>query len=443
MEAKNPTRKIIILQIRTDGVYYNPKSGISWERTNFPHKNDFVIHTRENIFWEVEMLNYDKATGILFVRVINFYPDDPGRIKQQKPKYAISRIHFSKIEWTELQAILSYYKAGSFSEIRKQDNPQNTPAKVAIEFTPPYLKPDKTGLLEELNHKKADEKKDIFSTDQEIAFAFSFPLIKSQFHNGCVRLKKRIVPIKEQIEIVIENEHIIPEFDYIKPFFAKALNTRRITVKGKVYISNRNIVKIRAYSPEIKTINADLIDSVRRLRFEDLLKKPAKIDIDKDLFTSEDFFDHYEPELGNTNRMTELEFLKEIMDRKNIRNRKQLEYLSGKLQHPNSSIKFTLNPNFGFLFHVAGNEMNHFIWELLDSHATYIWSFDKIQYSTDFSFRSVEAEINKIRDNGRMPYLISEKGRDYIFSKVNHEHANSTFKDPFPKWRMRLNEKLV
>ena len=105
-------------------------------------------------------------------------------------------------------------------------------------------------------------------------------------------------------------------------------------------------------------------------------------------------------------------------------------------------LRFTLSPKFGFLFYVEGKEMDHFIWELLNSHATYIWSIQKELTSLENKLKLIEREVNFIRGNGRRIYLNSEKTEDLIFNKINHENSETGVVDGFPKWKMRVNEKI-
>ncbi|MEM1216425.1 MAG: hypothetical protein AAGJ82_12110, partial [Bacteroidota bacterium] len=183
---------------------------------------------------------------------------------------------------------------------------------------------------------------------------------------------------------------------------------------------------------------------VKKLQLKQAIFKPKIQAIDKSLFTPEEYFDETtEEQLGNTFRKSDRDMLADILELKEIRNKKQLIYLSGKLQQKDRRLRFTLSPNFGFLFSVAGEEMDHFLWELLDSHATYIWSMAKHAMPLDEKFKLLEREVNFIRDHGRRAFLSSTTSSDFIFNKVNHESSNSSIIDGFPKWKARVNEKLV
>jgi len=166
-------------------------------------------------------------------------------------------------------------------------------------------------------------------------------------------------------------------------------------------------------------------------------------------FTSGDIFDEFAPDEkeGNIFNQSEEEILKFLLEKSNVRNRKQLEYLAGQKQVAHTKLKFTLHPFFGFLFTLEGERMNHFVWELLNSHATYIWSAGKGEDELALQYRRVEDAINQVRNSGReqykQAYRISPNDPDLIFNVIVHENVNSPFIDGFVMWRHRLNELIV
>ena len=121
-------------------------------------------------------------------------------------------------------------------------------------------------------------------------------------------------------------------------------------------------------------------------------------------------------------------------------------YLSGKKQSENYPIRYTLHPHFGFLFLVEGIENNHFIWELLNSNATYIWTFER-HSDIELQFKRIENIINVIRACGRekykSAYINGGQDNDLVFRVIKHEHIGSDIIDEFPKWKDRLNEQLT
>jgi len=102
---------------------------------------------------------------------------------------------------------------------------------------------------------------------------------------------------------------------------------------------------------------------------------------------------------------------------------RQLAYLAGTKQSQNHKLRYTLNPNFGFLFLIEGAKNKHFVWELLNSHATYIWSIDKSVKEIKLQFKRVESIINMIRTSGRGNYKRAfrnnHQDNDLVFRVIN------------------------
>ena len=89
-----------------------------------------------------------------------------------------------------------------------------------------------------------------------------------------------------------------------------------------------------------------------------------------------------------------------------------------------------------------GREANHFILELLDSHATYVWSIPKYWESMENQYRAVEKEIAAIGQIGRSQYRRTLHF-EHEFWYVVHEAAESGLVDGFPRWKNRVLEGIV
>ena len=416
--------KHIIVKLSKEGIYYNPNQYITWENTNFPAKKSFLIRARFDVYWKVKLLAFDSVDNVLELEVVDFDFGASKEFDNQKAKKPIRRFHFSPMNWQELQACFSYFESVEFEHLK---------AKTGTE--PVKNLKEKVKIISKKGLRR-------FSFDEEIIdINFKVPILKLSFKLGYVEFTKKISEINEPITFKISNQFLIPEFDLIKPYFSKVLGTRKIRVKGKIEKSE-NGININCHSSEIKSINEQLISTVQRLSIEKKIKKPLITAVDKSIFTADEYFDDYEISKGNKIRKSDQELLAEILDIKGVRNRKQLLYLSGKLQSKNTKLKFTLSPDFGFLFCVEGKEFKHFIWELLNTNATYIWSVAK-SIPLKQAFLMVETQINHIRDHGRMRYLQFERDDALLFSKIIHKNANSVLIDAFPLWRTRLNEKLI
>ncbi|WP_425421477.1 hypothetical protein [Phaeodactylibacter xiamenensis] len=417
--------KHIILRITNEGVFYNKDARIPWAHTNFPPKETFNFNERSEIFWKARLLSFDAGRSLLKVAIVDY--DTEGQraaFARQKAKFPFRNLVFSPLHWEALEPLMNIYNKQLFQ---------------------PILETSKTWRMT----RSSDEDWVDFSEPEEqktrIDLHFEYPLNKAVFKMGYVEVEHQVKELPEQtLTIPIENPNILPEFDHVKPFFAKALGKKMIEVRGYLEIDEADHIEIRCQSKEISQINDKFIATVRKLRLEDAIFKPKKITVDKSLFTPEEYFEGFdEAELGNTIRQSDKDLLTDLLESEKIRNRKQLLYLSGQLQSQRIGLRFTLSPKFGFLFHVEGETMDHFIWELLNSHATYIWSIDRPGTSLQHKFRLIEREINFIRENGRRVYLDHARNEDLLFSKVNHENSESGLVDGFPKWRVRVGEVLV
>jgi hypothetical protein len=417
--------KHIILRITNEGVFYNKDARIPWANTNFPPKETFNFNERSEIFWKAQLLSFDAGRSLLKVAIVDY--DTEGQraaFARQKAKFPFRNLLFSPLQWEALEPLMNIYNKQLFQLI---------------------LESPKTWRMT----RSSDEEWVDFSEPEEqktrIDLHFKYPLHKAVFKMGYVEVEHQVKELPEQtLTITIENPNILPEFDHVKPFFTKALGKKKIEVRGYLEMDEADHIEIRCQSKEISQINDKFIATVRKLRLEDAIFKPKKITVDKSLFTPEEYFEGFdEAELGNTIRQSDKDLLSDLLESEKIRNRKQLLYLSGQLQSQRAGLRFTLSPKFGFLFHVEGETMDHFIWELLNSHATYIWSLDRIGTSLSHKFRLIEREINFIRENGRRVYLDHARNEDLLFSKVNHENSESGLVDGFPKWRVRVGEVLV
>lgn len=125
---------------------------------------------------------------------------------------------------------------------------------------------------------------------------------------------------------------------------------------------------------------------------------------------------------------------------KNIR---QLEYLSKDKHTLNEKLRFTLKPHFGFLFKVETPTKQFFFWELLNSHATYVW--EKEINDSDF-YELVEQEISFIKTNGREEYRSYYKNlllKPFRFYIIEHEGADFTEEERFQTWKIKLEASML
>lgn len=426
--------KTVIVRLHQGNLWFNDSLYIPVEDTNLPA--GLIRFDRvKDVYWLVEQVSFDAAESTLHVSVADYFLRDPSGFSGQTPKTSVRAVHFDNLsDAGSLKTALRY----SMTEMGLLDK--------ALEDG--YF--ELVGLVEE-NPEIIEKKNPLFRSrpeEEKLELSFDVWFKDAEFKLGYIAFDKNIPKLRQMVRFRIDNDFLLPEFEFIKGYFIKALGARKFDVEATVFLEQGKVAGTRATSPVIARINENLLDSIKFARTFNLTKMPFRGGADKSLFTTDEVFSEMDdiPQ-GNVFSQTEQEILRQILEKYNVRNRKQLEYLSGVKQAPGARLKFTLHPYFGFLFTVEGERMMHFIWELLNSHATYVWSLDKGEGSPERQGRRVEDAINQVRAAGRELYKQSWRAshldQDLVFHIIHHEDANSPFIDGFVKWRHRLGEVLV
>lgn len=370
------------------------------------------------------MLAYNRDTARLRVQVIGFEAEKDGFSPERDMRSPVRMLEFMPLAEEPFKAQLSYYKAGALNGVLRQEggaiepalHPAAAPQIPKTEANPPPGRP----------------------------VGFTFPLLNLTFSNGGVKGKVDLPGINEPLSFKVINDHIVAEFDAIKPFFVKALKRQTIKVSTVLRFVNGEPKLDRATSPQIARINDDLLELLRARAVKSLLNFDPLKTVDKSLFTPEDVFASLDDdELGKATLPHDgHDLLAEILRHKKVRNARQLEFLAGTLHEAGTKLRYVLSPTFGFVFLAVGQDANHFILELLDSHATYVWSIPKDWKNLNAQFRSVEHEIMAIGTLGRGQYRRTLHF-EHEFWFVVHENAESGMVDGFPRWRNRLLEGII
>ena len=410
MASKNDRTRIII--ISATGLSLTPDCKLLWADTNLPWEY-FTIHPGMEYFWKIDLKSYDRSQQHLVVEVIDYFPSDSHLFNTQQLKQSVKSFEFAKLNW--------YYFAGFLSSYKK------------------------TALLPHI----VDHAEVYVAGQKEQSFKYelrtSFNDVK--FVLGGVVFWSDLPALSEPVELRIDNEHILPEFEFIKSYFAKVVGKKSIEVLVKLTTRGDRIHRLVCTSKQIDLINEKIVGTLKNTRILGLRKPPKVIAIDKSLFNSDEIFNEYydEPD-ANLFHQSAFDVIKSLTDLGIVRNRKQLEYLAGRKQLSNQRILITLAPHLGFLFVVAGHQKNHFIWELINSHATYVWTFEDTNSSLERQLQKVEEIVGIVREQGRQKYKSYYQSNlvdlPYYFSSVVHRHADRGIIDPFPNWKHRLEEVL-
>jgi len=445
-----------LIRITNNRIFLTSEMSLPLSQTSLSGEH-LSFRTHEDIYFEIEVQDYDKNNQAITVMVINYQPSDSKSFNQQAAKAPVLFIHFKPLSWQRIERHLSSYTmkallkknivfeetgyirvneqmGSSFGAAIDRDRQADREAVTSVSDQEAGYGNGKQHLLliEAITEEAKVYFKDAVFELGFLSFSYTSKILKAAFH------------------LKIENHYLLPEFNAIRNYFPKALGGKKqFSIRVRFTLTDKKVTDTRTTSPEIDRINEDLLDSVKRMRISGLTKTPLQIAVDKSLFSSADIFDSFKEEEkeGNVFNQSEQDILNMLIEAGNIRNARQLQYLSGSKHSASHKLRFTLKPNFGFLFFIEGETKNHFCWELLNSHATYLWSFDKMDSDINWQYKRIEDIINIIRDMGRenykQEYRINPAGSDLIFSSIDHRYAGSALKDGFVEWQHRLRERLV
>ena len=424
------SQRLLILRMTNQGIFFNRKEKLDWSATNFP-KEAASFREREPVYWLVNMLDYVYQSGRLRVAVVEYdlEGEELEGFQQQKMKKPVRKLEFLPLDRDQLRAQLSYFSPADLEPILEPQVLEEAIEELSWELpqSPDNSPPPPPEL-----------------TPLRRSIQFNVQLSSLEYKLGEVVGTTHIDPFPEPVTFRINNEFVIPEFEHIKGYFSKLLKRKTAEIQAELLIDGEAVELLRAKSPQVAAINQEMLQLVRQRRVRELLKSDYETDPDKSLFTPDDLFQNLSSEeMGR--KLTEDgddAILREIFAIRKVRNQQHLAWLASKLHDSSEPIRYTLRPQFGFLFFAEGESYSHFIWELLNSHATYIWSFDRLAITPKQQYRLLEKEIAKIGQHGRMLYRRTDQ-EHFLFSTVRHQSVSSKLVNGFPRWRNKLLEQLI
>ena len=399
-------KRSIIIRISNEGVFFNPTLSLSLHHSNIP-KESLSFTNAKSIYWEVEMISFEKETSTLELKVIDYNSENWGVFVDQQPKHEVKNISFQPFHWHQFQYTLSSFK--------------------------------KVDLLDIIT----DELWEGPAVSKPFELEFSIPLAKLEFGHGRVSFRKNFKWNYGSDLFTIPHHEVIPEYNFIKQYFKKVIGKGTVDIKMEIRSSTDETIIQKISSIDITKINAKSIQILKIQKFKDWATQKPKIeDGGRILLDFEELMDsHGDGDFGNID-IFEKDFLFHILEEKQIRNQLQLQYLSASVHASRKKLLMTLAPQFGFVFCHQGEEMDHYIWELLDSHATYVWSIPKIPFLK--AARKIENEIRTISELGRSQYRAHfNNTSDLYFNLVIHKDNTSSYEVYFPKWKLNLDRLLI
>jgi hypothetical protein len=109
MNSKN-----VIIKISQKRIWFNETASIAVERSNLP-VDEIKFGRVKEIFWLLEQASFDKTTGVLEVKIIDYFLRDISGFGIQNPKALINAISFLNLSDTaSLKTALRYYSGEMF-----------------------------------------------------------------------------------------------------------------------------------------------------------------------------------------------------------------------------------------------------------------------------------------------------------------------------------------
>jgi len=444
----------LIIKVDNQNVSLGPMLAIPIQQTTIPIEH-CSFRSNKDIFWKVELLDYSPEERSWRMKVVDYFPNDVSNFYRQKSTRVVDRISFEPFDWLHLESFLTHYQKIKLLPFISNHDTNNyreeTQPKEFSTFSLKDLSRDKSNKSHPLGQQgvlsflPVEWQPKVENHIVEFTVYFS----DAYFKLGYVTFSKYVKVVGTKLDFKIYNDNILGEFENIKSWFPKRFKTKKFKVHAVIETTDGKVTEVNAASSQISMIDEELIEGIKYQRTIALARSPRVKKIDKSIFTAEEIFGEMETDNleGNVFGQNEQDIFGYFLNENKTRNRKQLEYLSGSKQSENRKLRFTLHPNFGFLFFIEGKAKNHFVWELLNSHATYVWSIDKDNEEIGLQYKRIEASINAIRDLGReqykRAYRQNEYDNDLLFCVIEHENVTSNLDEGFIKWKLKLNEVLT
>lgn len=393
------------IQFIEDNAYLTRFKAMSFRQLGLP---EIAKSFKSPAYWILRVINYNASEQKLFCEIISYHVGETEFSFSQKQLYE----SLSKVEIVRFRSIDTF---NLLKTLAGTPGTFTTQAYVPVYRTQsPYLKEPSIQSLTE---------------------TFFVAIKNIHFKLGCVSHSKKFKEYKEALEITIPNQEIIEEFDAVKNYFGNVLGSKKIEVNLEVEITDGSITSIKASSPEIAKIDKNLIEKVRLEFVRSTMIQKLPSEVEKSLFTMEEFFDAFADEKykPDTFHQSDTELLEDLLAISNTKHYNHLRFLSSKHVHDVMKLRFIQKP-FSFMFLLEGEFNYHIVWETLDTEeATYVWHIGKDICLLKNTLIKIDQIIMKIKDRGKLAYLNST---DDSLTRIYHDYSDTA--DGFEKWKNEL-----
>lgn len=398
---------------REDKAYLTTDRPMTFQQLNLP---PIAKSFKEPAFWTIKVLNYREAEKKIFCEIISYHVGETQFEQNQK-------LLSDKLNDLQIIAFKSIYTDGLLSTLKGWEDvvrpnkyvPADRTVRQSIEYvSQPY----------------------IFAINE----TFFVPLKNVRFILGGVSFDKKFAEHKETLNLTIPNDDILEEFDAIKNYFANVLQTKKIQVTVRIEVADNKVTFSEAKSPEIAKIDKQLFENVKLEHLKSIIKRKLDIEINKNLFTMDEYFDTFADDKfkPNTFYNSDKELLENILTISNSKHYKHLRFLSSKHAHNIMKLRFVHHP-FSFIFLIQGDNNYHIVWETLNTEeATYVWHITKDINVLKMTLRKIDDVIKVIKVQGKIAYISSTEDQ---FKRIYHDYSDLV--EGFSKWKGELESILI
>lgn len=293
-----------------------------------------------------------------------------------------------------------------------------------------YRKIQKTATLFDEPESETESTED--NKSMTVESKIKVPIEQLEFHYGAVAFPVQLNEPKIELTFEIENQNVRPEFEVLKPYFEKFLNSKTVNIEIQAEFENEQLVSQLATSTDIDKINREVVDGVKfRFIQSSIIGRIPEQNKDN-LLTISDI------QSASALYGDGSDLLTDILSGKEYVHSKHLQYLAQNHLGTYLKIRFVLSP-FSFVFLLSGDKHFHVVLETLDTReATYIWHCNKSKEALVESVKRIESDLSIIRNKGRQVFLETNPEN---FSKIQHDYSDE--RKGFVVWKDQLEERLT
>ncbi len=268
----------------------------------------------------------------------------------------------------------------------------------------------------------------------DVEETINIPLDQTEFRYGAIAFKHTIEKMKVELEFEVENSAIRPEFEVLKPYFAKIIKSKNVRINVVARFKNSEPFTQVAFSRDLDKINREIVDSVKFTFVNKSIFGKTPVTGDQNLLK----MDELQPDNNGALYGSEDELLAEVLKQKDSKHFHQLQYLAEKHNKSILKLRFVLMP-FSFVFLLNGEKQFHVIWETLDTEeATFIWHVEKNKEVLKEKLALIDKDLGLIRNKGRQAFT---ETNPLNFSRIIHDYTEPH--KGFVIWKDQLEERLL